>query len=99
MLEGFRNVEEYRKLKALVLKSAQDFLALYDSVPDKNGKAASEHKNFYGKVPRSVDEMYAHTKNVNEYYFWRFMLMLTMTEASMRAANVDLRPGSKEGFF
>ena len=28
--------EEYIKLKALALKSAQDFLALYDSVPDKN---------------------------------------------------------------
>lgn len=26
--------EEYKKLKALALKSAQDFLALYDSVPD-----------------------------------------------------------------
>lgn len=61
--------EEYRKLKALALKSAQDFLALYDSVPDKNATAAPERKTFYGKVPRSADEMYAHTKNVNEYYF------------------------------
>ena len=54
--------EEYRKLKALALKSAQDFLALYDSVPDKNATAAPERKTFYGKVPRSADEMYAHTK-------------------------------------
>ena len=61
--------EEYKKLKALALKSAQDFLALYDSVPDKNATAAPERKTFYGKVPRSADEMYAHTKNVNEYYF------------------------------
>lgn len=61
--------EEYRKLKALALKSSQDFLALYDSVPDKNATAAPERKTFYGKVPRSADEMYAHTKNVNEYYF------------------------------
>ena len=61
--------EEYIKLKALALKSAQDFLALYDSVPDKNATAAPERKTFYGKVPRSADEMYAHTKNVNEYYF------------------------------
>lgn len=83
--------EEYKKLKALALKSAQDFLALYDSVPDKNATAAPERKTFYGKVPRSADEMYAHTKNVNEYYFRRFMLMPTMTEASMRAANADLR--------
>ena len=56
--------EEYKKLKALALKSAQDFLALYDSVPDKNATAAPERKTFYGKVPRSADEMYAHTKNV-----------------------------------
>lgn len=61
--------EEYKKLKALALKSAQDFLALYDSVPDKNATAAPERKTFYGKVPRSADEMYEHTKNVNTYYF------------------------------
>ena len=61
--------EEYEALKTLALKSAQDFLALYDSVPDKNATAAPERKTFYGKVPRSADEMYAHTKNVNEYYF------------------------------
>ena len=61
--------EEYKKLKALALKSAQDFLALYDSVPDKNATAAPERKTFYGKVPGSADEMYEHTKNVNTYYF------------------------------
>ena len=61
--------EEYKKLKALALKSAQDFLALYDSVPDKHATAAPERKTFYGKVPRSADEMYEHTKNVNTYYF------------------------------
>lgn len=44
--------EEYIKLKALALKSAQDFLALYDSVPDKNATAAPERKTFYGQVPR-----------------------------------------------
>ena len=61
--------EEYRKLKALALKSAQDFLSLYNSVPDKNATASPERMTFYGKVPRSADEMYAHTKNVNSYYF------------------------------
>ena len=61
--------EEYIKLKALALKSAQDFLALYDSVPDKNATAASERKTFYGQVPRTANEMYEHTKNVNTYYF------------------------------
>ena len=53
--------EEYIKLKALALKSAQDFLALYDSVPDKNATAAPERKTFYGQVPRTANEMYEHT--------------------------------------
>lgn len=61
--------EEYEKLKALALKSAKDFLALYESVPDKNATATPERKTFYGQVPRTADEMYEHTKNINEYYF------------------------------
>lgn len=61
--------EEYMELKTLVLRSARDFLALYQSVPDKNAAAAPERRTFYGKVPRSADEMYVHTKNVNKYYF------------------------------
>ena len=63
------SVEEYQKLKSLALKSAKDFLALYDSIPDKNATAAEERKTFYGQVPRSAKEMYEHTKNVNAYYF------------------------------
>ena len=61
--------DEYEKLKALALKSAKDFLALYDSIPDKSATAIAERKTFYGRVPRTADEMYEHTKNVNEYYF------------------------------
>ena len=61
--------DEYEKLKTLALKSAKDFLALYKSIPDKRATAVSERKTFYGNVPRSADEMYEHTKNVNEYYF------------------------------
>ena len=61
--------EEYEKLKSLALKSAKDFLALYESIPDKRATATLERKTFYGNVPRSADEMYEHTKNVNEYYF------------------------------
>ena len=61
--------DEYVKLKALALKSAKDFLALYESIPDKSATASPERKTFYGKVPRSAEEMYEHTKNVNEYYF------------------------------
>ena len=61
--------DEYEKLKALALKSAKNFLALYDSIPDKSTTAIAERKTFYGQVPRTADEMYEHTKNVNEYYF------------------------------
>ena len=51
------------------MKSAKDFLALYESIPDKSAIAITERKTFYGQVPRTADEMYEHTKNVNEYYF------------------------------
>ena len=61
--------DEYEKLKSLALKSAMDFLALYKSIPDKSATAIAERKTFYGQVPRTADEMYEHTKNVNEYYF------------------------------
>ncbi len=61
--------DEYEKLKALALRSAKDFLALYESIPDKNATVIAERKTFYGQVPRTADEMYEHTKNVNEYYF------------------------------
>lgn len=60
---------EYEKLKTLSLKSAADFLALYESVPDKNRGAAPARETFYGAVPRTAEEMYIHTKNVNSYYF------------------------------
>lgn len=61
--------DEYKNLKALALKSAKDFLSLYESIPDKSVTVAPLRKTFYGQVPRSADEMYEHTKNVNEYYF------------------------------
>jgi len=61
--------DEYEKLKALAFKSAKDFLVLYESIPDKSAIASPERKTFYGNVPRSAEEMYEHTKNVNEYYF------------------------------
>ncbi|MBQ9392716.1 MAG: hypothetical protein IJU18_01820 [Oscillospiraceae bacterium] len=62
-------VEEYRYLKSLALKSAEDFHALYCSFPDKHTSAIPFRKSFYGPVPRTAEEMYQHTKNVNEYYF------------------------------
>ena len=62
-------IDKYEKLKALALKSAMDFLSLYESIPDKSVAGKAERKTFYGNVPRSAEEMYEHTKNVNSYYF------------------------------
>lgn len=60
---------EYDALKALALKSAADFLQLYESVPDKNKSVLPKRITFYGDVPRTAEEMYQHTKNVNSYYW------------------------------
>lgn len=60
---------EYKDLKTLALRSAQDFLDLYEAVPDKNKSCLPVRKTFYGQVPRTASEMYEHTKNVNDYYF------------------------------
>lgn len=67
--ENALKLEEYTKLKELALKSAADFLALYESIPDKNKSSLQNRKTFYGSVPRTAEEMYLHTKNVNSYYF------------------------------
>ena len=61
--------EEYEVLKALALRSAKDFLALYESIPDKDAGLSPIRKTFYGQVPHTAREMYGHTKNVNAYYF------------------------------
>ena len=61
--------EEYEELKALVLKSASDFYDLYSSISNKNESCLPERRTFYGVVPRTAQEMYEHTKNVNSYYF------------------------------
>ena len=61
--------EEYKYLKSLAMKSAEDFYALYLSIPDKHKTVLPYRKTFYGSVPRTAEEMYQHTKNVNEYYF------------------------------
>ena len=63
------SIEHYTRLKSLVLKSANDFLSLYDSFPDKDKSVLPERKTFYGTVPRTASEMYEHTKNVNAYYW------------------------------
>lgn len=61
--------EEYRILINLTLKSARDFQTLYDSIPDKDRILRHVRPTFYGTVPATANEMYLHTKNVNNYYF------------------------------
>lgn len=60
---------EYEELRALALKSARDFQALYDAIPDKNKSCLPVRTTFYGQIPRTAFEMYEHTKNVSNYYF------------------------------
>lgn len=67
--ESALSLEEYTKLKELALKSAQDFQKLYEAIPDKEKSILPCRKTFYGPVPRTAEEMYLHTKNVNSYYF------------------------------
>ena len=52
--------EEYGELKALVLKSARDFYALYSSISNKNESCLPHRQTFYGAVPRTAQEMYEH---------------------------------------
>ena len=61
--------DEYESLKRLALKSAADFHTLYGAFPDKNKSVLPERDTFYGKRPRTAEEMYQHTKNVNAYYW------------------------------
>lgn len=67
--EDSLTMKEYIKLRDLALKSAADFLKLYETIPDKNASVLPMRKTFYGQVPRTAEEMYLHTKNVNGYYF------------------------------
>ena len=63
------SMSEYAELRALALKSAQDFLTLFQAVPDKNKSCLPVRETFYGQAPRTAFEMYEHTKSVNGYYF------------------------------
>lgn len=63
------SLEEYKELNAIVLKSARDFYDLYLSIPCKTESSLIPRTTFYGNVPRTAQEMYEHTKNVNAYYF------------------------------
>ena len=60
---------EYTELKKLALKSAADFLALYEAIPDKQRSLVPLRSTFYGLLPSTAEEMYQHTRSVNAYYF------------------------------
>lgn len=62
-------LEKYERLKTLVIKSAKDFLTLYEAFPDQDRTVFSPRKTFYGNTPCTASEMYLHTKNVNAYYW------------------------------
>lgn len=63
------SLEQYLEPKKLALKSAKDFLELYNSIEDKHISVVAEKITFLGPRPRTAYEMYEHTKEVNSYYF------------------------------
>lgn len=66
---------EYECLKAAALKSAHDFHTLYDSIPDHHQSCLKIRKTFYDQIPRTAQEMYIHTRDVNTYYFGEIGVM------------------------
>lgn len=82
--------EEYARLKALALRSAEDFLTLYEAVPQKDVSTLPWRATFYGRAPRTAREMYQHAQSVNAYYFGK---------AGAEADNVgDIRACRARGF-
>ena len=67
--EAALTMSEYITLRDFALKSASDFLKLYEMIPDKQKSVLPVRTTFYGQVPRTAEEMYVHTKSVNSYYF------------------------------
>lgn len=67
--KGAIDPAEYHALKSLALRSARDFLTLYEAIPDKDRSCLPVRQTFYGQAPRTAFEMYEHTKSVNDYYF------------------------------
>lgn len=68
-------MEDYQRIKQIALKSAQDFLKLYRSIPDRQRTVLKPRKTFYGEVPLSAEAMYEHTRDVNSYYFGGIQVM------------------------
>ena len=85
------SVSEYEELKALVLKSARDFLSLYEAIPGKNKSCLPVRVTFYGQVPRTAFEMYEHTKMLMITISAKLVLSQIMRETLWNAGNADLR--------
>lgn len=62
------SMADYTNLKSLALKSARDFKALYESVPQKDRSLVKSRKTFYGRIPASAREMLSHANSVTAYY-------------------------------
>lgn len=58
--------------KLLVLKSARDFCALFESIPNPDISPRVPRTSFYGPVPRTPREMYDHTNHTTAYYMAAF---------------------------
>ena len=61
--------EAYEALKALAIRSAEDFYVLYQAVPCKEKSLMPSRETFYGQVPVTARQIYEHTRGVNAYYF------------------------------
>lgn len=89
---------EYVSLKTLVLKSAEDFRTLHDSIPDHNLTTRPARKTFHGDVPLTADAMIEHTNNVTQYYAAQLGIQLEnvpdICENRLNAMNrIELLPG------
>ena len=63
---------DYAAAKLLVLKSARDFCALFESIPNPDISPRAPRTSFYGPVPRTPREMYDHTNHTTAYYMAAF---------------------------
>ena len=63
---------DYAAAKLLVLKSARDFCALFESIPNPDISPRAPRTSFYGPVPRTPREMYDHTNSTTAYYMAAF---------------------------
>lgn len=63
------SLDDFKALTELALKSARDFKELYDSIPVKDKASRAPRKTFYGYVPITANDMYAHTKKRQQLLF------------------------------